>query len=93
MSITFKEKYGRIIRLTDERIGHIGYHMHIGNKLYLIEETLKNPDIISENNERKNVFYYQKYLKTEAVYFIVVIRIGNNEGFIVTIFKSRKQKQ
>ena len=93
MAFVFKDKFNRNIRLTDERIKHIGYNMQLNDKLYIIKETLKNPSILSMGNENNNILHFQRYLKFENIYFIITVRIFNEEGFIVTIFKSRKPKE
>ncbi len=90
MKLIFIDKFNRLIRLPEERIKHIGRHMHINDKLHIIEETLKNPDILFKDEYKRGIFYYQKYLKTENLYFIIVVKVFNGSGFILTIFKSNK---
>ena len=88
----FIDHKGRKIKLSEERIKHIGYHMSLSDKLYLVEEILKHPDIISLDSERNYIFYYQKYLKNKGLYFIIVVKNLNGEGFIITAFESKKLK-
>ena len=89
MTFIFIDKFGRSIRLTEERIKHIGYHMQLHDKLHIIEETLKHPNIIIQDN---NIVYYQKYLKAEHLYFVIAVKVFNGHGFIITIFKSNNEK-
>lgn len=91
MELTFIDQLNRKIRLTRERMRYIGNHMSLNDKIHLIEEVIKNPEIVTEDQEN-NKIYYQKYIKLEALYLIIAIKISHNEGFIITIFKSKKQK-
>lgn len=93
MTLLFRDKFDRIIRLPNERIRHIGVHMDLRDKLYLLELTLLYPDFLLKDEGRVDVFYYQKYLKDKHLYFIVVVKVFNGEGFILTIFNSDKLQQ
>ena len=91
--LKFKDKFNRNVTLTAERIKHISFHIEVRNNINTIENVLKYPDIFSSDSEKNDVFYYQKYLKLEDLYLIVVVKINDNEGFIITIFKSKKPKK
>lgn len=93
MTLLFRDKFNRIIRLPNERIHHIGFHMDLKDKLYLIESALLHPDFLLKDEKRSDVFYYQKYLKDRRLYFIVVVKVFNGEGFILTIFNNDKLQQ
>ena len=93
MSLFFQDKFHRIIRLSNERIKHIGKHMDLKDVLYLLEATLLHPDILTINELQTDVYYYQKYLKDEHLYFIVVVKMFNGTGFILTLYEGEKQKQ
>ena len=93
MGLKFVDKWGNIIRLTKERIKHIANHMELHNKLHIIEETLKYPEIVSNDPERKEMYYYQKYLRDEDLFLIIIVKKQKTEGFIITIFKSKKTKE
>jgi len=92
MDLSFKDNLSRSIKLRWDRIKHIGEHMQLSNKIHIIENVLKYPDIISKDDEREGIVYYQKYLKDEDTYFIIVIKLFNEEGLIITIYKSRKPR-
>ncbi|MBI1972458.1 hypothetical protein HYS50_00450 [Candidatus Woesearchaeota archaeon] len=49
----------------------------------------RNRDI-RVTHERPDVYYYQKYLKDKLLYLVIVVKVFNGEGFIITIYKSRK---
>lgn len=93
MTLSFRDKFSRIIRLPYERIQHIGAHMDLRDKLHLVEITLLHPDFISRDKERANILCYQKYIKGEHFYFIVVVKTFNGTGFILTLYPSEKLKQ
>ena len=90
--IWFEDKRGRILTLTNERIKHIGFHMSLHDKHHLIEEILKSPDIFSQDEEQPETAHYQGYLRQENIYLIIVAKLFNGEGFIITIYKSKKPK-
>ena len=46
MSIKFKDKYDKTIILRKKDIKHISRHMQLNDKIYIIERTLKYPDLI-----------------------------------------------
>ena len=93
MESVFTDKWNATIRLTAERIKHIAKHMELYNKMHLIEETLQHPEIISSDEEQEGIWYYQRYLREENLFFIIVVKRTESEGFIVTIFKSKRLKQ
>ena len=90
MSLYFTDKYNRIIELSKERIKHINKHPEMQNKLYLIENTIRNPDFLEEDLYRRNIIYYYKYLKEENRYLMVVVKINDNKGFILTSYLVEK---
>ncbi len=78
-----------IIKLTKEQWKHIIHrHPEMSNKLTEIEFTLKYPEykIHYKNNIRK----YYKYIKHENKYNMVVVKILNGDGFIITSYLTRK---
>ncbi len=89
--LNFKDKFEKNIILTLERIKHISLHIQVNNYISIIENTLKYPEILSKDSE-KNIYYYQKYLKLENIYFIIVVKLTNEEGSIITVYKMQNQK-
>ena len=89
MSFYFTDRDQRSIFLSSECITHLSKHIQVSTGLHLIESSLRNPDFINTNS----VFYYHKYLKNEHLYFIIAVKILNAHGFIITAFKSPKQKE
>ena len=86
MSLYFTDKYNKIIELTKERIKHIYQHPEMQNKLYLIENAITNSDFIEQDLYRRNIIYYYKYLKEERKYLMVVVKLNNNHGKILTSY-------
>lgn len=66
--------------------------MHLSDKIHRVEETLKAPDIYISDDEQEGIYYSQKYIKQENMFFIVVIKAFNGDGFIVTIFERKRPK-
>ena len=87
-----KEKFGQLIRLTEERWQHIiERHPEVEGHLAKIQSTIQNPDIIVKNQYNKNERYYHRYFKSLTNYLVIVIEYKKN--FIITAFISRKVKR
>ena len=90
MNIYFKDRYNRTILLSEERIKHIYQHQEMQNKISLVEETIINPDLIEQDLYRREIIYYYKYLKEEKKHLMVVIRLTENQGEILTAYLIKK---
>ena len=93
MTLEFRDKWNTKIILTKERIKHIANHLEVHNKIHLIEATLKLPEIITQDLEREDIWYYQSYLRGEDLFLIIVVKRTEKESIIITIFKSKKGKE
>ncbi len=85
----FKDKFGRTIRLTDERLQHISDdHQELSNPASKIEEALMFPLIVmkSEDDEYVWLYYRPDPLSSKDNFLLVVIKISNGEGFVITAF-------
>lgn len=81
-----KDKSGRRIRLTRERLKHINKE-HPLVKEEEIKQTLKNPLKIIEKSGKKPFYYqYFKYKNLPYRYLRVIVRYLNGDGFIVTAY-------
>ena len=87
-----KDKSGRDIHLSKERWDHILRHPEMANQLSQIEETLKNPDSITEQSYDPKVRFYYKYYKERREYLFISIKYLNGDGFIITSFYTDKIK-
>ena len=91
--ISANSKNNRLIRLTDERIGHImSNHPETKNCISWIVETIENPDLIiaGDFGELLGVKMYDKTPVTQDKYLIVVYKETSElDGFILTAYFSR----
>jgi len=77
---------GRKIKFTKERYSHIIIrHPELEGNLDYIEKTLMNADFVQESIYDKTVQLYYKTIKNKE-YFVVVIKVLNNHGFIITAY-------
>ena len=83
------DKNNREIYLTDERYLHILKHPEMQNSLYKIEEAIKNSDFIEEDLNNEKAYYY-KYIKNDKKHIMVVVKIENNLGNILTAYMVQK---
>ncbi len=92
----FKAKLDKTILLDEKRIEHIFEHPEMKSQLSKIKETLENPDEIRESLCVKSVWlFYKFYLKTPVTnkYMLVVTKILNKDGFVITAFFTDKIKK
>ena len=83
------DKSKRKIYLPNERYKHIVKHPETNNKLIYIEEAVKSPDFIEESLNKEKLYYY-KYIKKERKYLMVVVKLINGEGKILTAYLIEK---
>jgi len=94
--IFFKAKLDKTISLDKKRLEHILEHPEMKNQLNKIKETLEFPDEIRESlYDKSSWLFYRFYEKTIVTnkYMLVVTKILNKEGFIVTAFYTDKIKK
>jgi len=53
-----------------------------------VKETLKNPDFIRRSKSDKNVYLF--YKKQNRHFLCVIVKHFNKQGFIITIYLTRK---
>ena len=83
------DRFGRKIRLTDERRSHIFRRPEMSSQEVKIIESLRDPDVIICTSLDRGVHLYYRFYKITPVtqkHLLVAVRIINNEGFIVTSF-------
>src|SRR3989338_2996201 len=87
----FKDKFGRNIRLTDERLGHILEHPELSGIIDKITETLMSPSIVMKSEDDPYVWLYYRPYKSngEKSFLLVIVKISNGEGFVITAFYVR----
>ena len=74
------------IRLTKERLTHIiGVHPVMKGLTENIKTALTSPEMIKRSVHDPNVWlYYISYGEVKGRYLIIVVKITNGEGFVVT---------
>lgn len=89
-------KLERKIRLTEIQWVHIkAKHPEISSDVLKIMETLQKPDYILYSSEDDNYQYYKFYQQTPVTqkHMLVVVKILNGDGFIITAFFVRRVKK
>jgi len=74
------DKFGKKIRLTDERWQRILEHPEMQNQEDRIKEVLKDPEIVGKSRYDDNVNLYYKFYPVTPVtekYLIVIVKIMN----------------
>jgi len=77
----------RRIRLTDVQWLHmVFFHPEVEGEQSKIKEVLKNPDVVVEGATKDTRIFYRFYKSTAVAskYLAVVIKVLNEEGFIIT---------
>ncbi|MEW6420010.1 MAG: hypothetical protein AB1480_18160 [Nitrospirota bacterium] len=89
----FSDYNGRNIRITEERWRHINerHPETMGNEKF-IEATMSSPDFIQEGNkgELLSIKKFKKTPVTDNKYCIVVYKLENMDGFLVTSYFTRR---
>lgn len=93
----FKDKFGRNIRLTEERLGHIiADHPELFEPLNKIEETLMFPSAVIKSEDDPYVWlYYRPYeaVEKQKSFLVVIVKISDGEGFVITAFYVKNMNQ
>ena len=77
---------GRKIGFTKERWLHIVMrHPEMEGKETEIAETLKNADFVQRSAYSSDVLLYYRGIRIKR-YFVVVVKVLNNHGFIITSY-------
>lgn len=63
-------------------------HPQIKGKEIAVQDTLKDPELIRQSKQDKNVFL--QYRKEDGHYICVVFRRLNGDGFIITAYKTSR---
>ena len=89
----FIDHKGRNIRLSDERWNHINErHPETRGKEKSLEETISTPDFIQEgdNGEFLAIKKYKKTPITDDKYLVVIYKLRNKDGFLITAYFTRR---
>ncbi len=92
----FKDRDGREIRLTDERLNHILEHPEMIGQESRIAETLLAPDTIIASHHDTLVHLYHKLYPSTPVtrkHLVVMVKYLVDDAFVVTAFFTDKEKK
>ena len=90
------DRFGRAIRLTNERWTHIiSHHPVIKNLKEEMKETLRDPEIVRRSVYDPSVLIYYRYFKDVfgGKYIAVVVKVNNIKGFILTSYVTDRVKR
>jgi molybdopterin synthase catalytic subunit len=92
-----KDVFGQQIRLTNEIINNIkNKHPELSAQIDSIEEALLNPHKVVKSKKDSSVqlyYRYDYYLIIENKYLCVVVKIVENDAFIITAYFTDKIKK
>jgi|SRR3972149_3599910 len=89
----FIDHESRNIRLSEERWKHINErHPETKGEEKFIEETISMPDFIQEGNKGEflAIKKYRKTPITDNKYFVVVYKLLDKDGFLITAYFTRR---
>lgn len=83
-------KLNKKIRLDEDSWIHISVgHSELKDKFNLLADVVRSPDIIFYDKSNDN-FRYCKYFNNLGRNLVVVVRLLNDEGFIITSYYAKK---
>jgi hypothetical protein len=91
-----KDRNGREIRLTDERLHHILEHPEMQGQESRITETLLTPNSIIASHHDATVHLYHKWYEETPVtrkYLVVMVKYLEQDAFDITTFFTDKEKK
>jgi len=89
MATVLQDRFGRAVRLTDERITHILKHDEMAGQLNKVEETIREPDVVGRSQRNPDIHLYHKHYSTTPVTekdLLVAIKVTQMEAFVLTAF-------
>ncbi len=82
------DKLKRKIKFTNERKEHIAIRHPEITEFNIFESVLKEPNLIKTSTYDDNVLLYYKNIGGGYQYFVVVVKLLNGEGFVLTAYKT-----
>jgi hypothetical protein len=89
MATVLQDRFGRAVRLTDERIAHILEHDEMIGQLDKVEETMREPDVVIRSRRDPDVHLYHKHYPTTPITekdLLVAIKVTPTDAFVLTVF-------
>jgi len=88
-----EDKTKRKIKLTLERKVHMVLRHPEIDGFDLFESALTNPELIKTSTYDEKVLLYYKDVSKEYKYLVLVVKILNGEGFILTAYTTNAVKE
>jgi len=88
--------FGRLVRLTQERLAHILEHPEMAGLEQEIEQTLLQAETVMESRADTGArLYYRSIVDTLAgdKYLCVVVKFTNGDAFVITAYLTDKVKR
>ena len=85
----FTEKFGRTVRLTEERQAHIEQRKEMIGQIKRVQEALRDPDVVRRSQRDSTVYLYYKHYANSPVsdkYLLVVVKAEIESPFVITAF-------
>jgi hypothetical protein len=86
----FRDNFGRMIRLTDERFNHLeSQHPEMANQRNNIADKLSNPERIIRSKTDASVELFYKYYSSTPVsmkFLCIVVKQSKDDNFIITAY-------
>lgn len=82
-----EDRFGKLVRLTDERIEHILEHPEMSQLLPCVDETIRNPEIVRISRSDCMVRLHYAFLRETlfgSKWHCVVIKYQQQNAFVVT---------
>jgi hypothetical protein len=89
MATALRDRFGRTVWLTDERIAHILEHVEMAGRLDKMEEALREPDVVVRSQRDPDVHLYHKHYTATPVTeksLLVAIKVARMDAFVLTAF-------
>ncbi|MBI3303005.1 MAG: hypothetical protein HYZ72_13145 [Deltaproteobacteria bacterium] len=89
MAKVLQNRFGRAVRLTDERTAHILAHAEMEGQLDKLAEVLREPDVIVQSQHDPDVHLYHKHYRETPVtekYLLVAVKVEEHDAFVLTAF-------
>ena len=96
MATVLQDRFGRAVRLTDERIAHILEHDEMTGQLDKVEETVREPDVVVRSQRDPEVHLYHKHYPTTPVtekHLLVAVKVAQQDALVLTAFFTDTIKQ
>ena len=91
-----EDKFGRFVRLTEERELHIKRRKEMADQIVKINETLEDPEVVRRSQQDPAVhLYYKRYSQSPVSnkYLAVIVKVEVQSPFVITAFYTDRIKQ